>query len=168
MRSSATGPRRRFRTSPKRSTAEHSMPDEAGMVEVELSAASRDEALERVRDAVAAAGAEEGLTFPETTGTRYEPPGHRAAPPDERPEPEPPHARQPARGRPNALRRGRIGRTGVAAIDAGDHGGDRARRRRRAPACARKLVGSGAGPARARPRYAAGARLYAPPGLAGR
>ena len=68
-----------------------SMPDEAGMVEVELSAASRAEALERVRDVVAAAGAEEGLTFPETTGTRYEPPGHRAAPPDERPEPEPPH-----------------------------------------------------------------------------
>jgi len=67
------------------------MPDEAGMVEVELSAASRAEALERVRDVVAAAGAEEGLTFPETAGTRYEPPGHRAAPPDERPEPEPPH-----------------------------------------------------------------------------
>jgi hypothetical protein len=67
------------------------LPDEGGMVEVELSAGSREEALERVRDAIAAAGAEEGLTFPETTGTGYEPPGGRAAAPDEQPEPEPPH-----------------------------------------------------------------------------
>jgi hypothetical protein len=67
------------------------MPDKAGMVEVELSADLREEALERVRDAIAAAGAEERLTFPETTGTGYEPPGHRAVPPDERPPPEPPH-----------------------------------------------------------------------------
>lgn len=46
-------------------------PDDAGMVEVEVSAPDRADALRRVRDAIAAAGAEEHFTFPETTGTRY-------------------------------------------------------------------------------------------------
>lgn len=62
------------------------------MLEVELTAPSRDEALGRVRDAIAAAGADDHLTFPETTGTGFSPPGGRAAAPDERPEAdEPPH-----------------------------------------------------------------------------
>lgn len=52
-------------------------PDDAGMVEVEVSAPDREDALRRVRDAIAAAGAEEHFTFPETTGTGYRAPGTR-------------------------------------------------------------------------------------------
>jgi hypothetical protein len=67
-------------------------PDEGGMLELEVSAPSRERALERVRDAIAAAGLEERFTFPAQTGTDFDPPGRRAAPPDERPdEEEPPH-----------------------------------------------------------------------------
>jgi hypothetical protein len=65
--------------------------DAAGMVEIELSADSRDEALARVRDAIAAIGADERFTFPETTGTGHAPPGRRGPRPDERPPDEPPH-----------------------------------------------------------------------------
>ncbi len=65
--------------------------DSAGMVEVELSADSRDDALARVRDAIAAIGAEERFTFPETTGTAHAPPGRRGADPDDLPPGEPPH-----------------------------------------------------------------------------
>lgn len=61
-------------------------PDAGGMLEVEVTARSREEALERVRDALAAAGLEERFTFPAQTGTDYDPPGRRATPPDERPE----------------------------------------------------------------------------------
>lgn len=66
------------------------LPDSAAMVEVEVVAASREAALARVADAIAAA--DEALTFTETTGTGYDAPGHRAPDPDEEPrEPEPPH-----------------------------------------------------------------------------
>ena len=68
------------------------LPDSAAMVEVEVVAASREAALARVADAIAAASADEALTFTETTGTGYDAPGHRAPDPDEEPrEPEPPH-----------------------------------------------------------------------------
>lgn len=67
-------------------------PDANGMLDVEVDAASRAEALGRVRDAIAAAGADDHLTFPETTGTDFVPQGRRAAAPDEQPDPdEPPH-----------------------------------------------------------------------------
>jgi hypothetical protein len=66
--------------------------DDGGLVEVEVEAASREEALARVRDAIAAVGVDHLFTFPETTGTDYHPPGHRAADPDEQPtDDEPPH-----------------------------------------------------------------------------
>ncbi len=66
-------------------------PDAGGMLEVAVTASSREEALERVRDALAATGFEERFTFPAQTGSDYEPPGRRAAAPDERPPEEPPH-----------------------------------------------------------------------------
>jgi hypothetical protein len=62
------------------------VPDDAGMVELEVEAESHEDALARVRDAIAATGAEERFTFPETTGTGFHPPGHRAPPPDEEPD----------------------------------------------------------------------------------
>jgi hypothetical protein len=52
-------------------------PDDAGMVDVEVTAPDREDALRQVRDAIAAAGAEEHFTFPETTGTGYRAPGTR-------------------------------------------------------------------------------------------
>ncbi len=52
------------------------------MLDVEVDAPSREEALARVRDALAATGADEWLTFPATTGTGYEPPRGRADAPD--------------------------------------------------------------------------------------
>jgi hypothetical protein len=65
--------------------------DAAGMVEIELTAGSREQALGRVRDAIAAIGAEERFTFPETTGTGHAPPGRRGPDPDDQPRDEPPH-----------------------------------------------------------------------------
>jgi hypothetical protein len=67
--------------------------DDGGLLDVEVEAASHEEALARVRDAIAAAGVDHLFTFPETTGTEYHPPGHRAPDPDEEPDDddEPPH-----------------------------------------------------------------------------
>jgi len=63
-----------------------------GLFDVEVEAGSREEALAKVRDAIAALGIDERLTFPSTTGTEYTAPGRHAPPPDERPNPvEPPH-----------------------------------------------------------------------------
>jgi hypothetical protein len=67
-------------------------PDEAGLLEVEVDAPDRDQAITRVADALAATGLDERFTFPSTTGTHYEAPEHRAPDPDEQPDPdEPPH-----------------------------------------------------------------------------
>jgi hypothetical protein len=63
--------------------------DAAGLVEVELTAPSREAALERLRDAIASIGAEERFTFPATTGSEHAPPGRRAAAPDDQPSDEP-------------------------------------------------------------------------------
>jgi len=66
-------------------------PDE-GLFDVRFEADSREEALQRIADVLAEMGVEEHFTFPSTTGTRYEPPGHRGVPVDERPdEDEPTH-----------------------------------------------------------------------------
>jgi hypothetical protein len=57
-----------------------------------LEADSREQALQRVADALAALGVDQHFTFPSTTGTDYLPPGHRGAPHEEQPEEdEPPH-----------------------------------------------------------------------------
>ena len=53
-------------------------PDDTGMLELELTAGSREEALRRVRDALAAVGGEEHFIFPDQTGTDYRPPEERA------------------------------------------------------------------------------------------
>ena len=67
-------------------------PDEGGLFDVRVEAESRELAIERVVDALAALGVEQHFTFPSTTGTRYRPPGHRGVPVDERPDDdEPPH-----------------------------------------------------------------------------
>ena len=67
-------------------------PDEGGLFDLRVQASSREEALQRVVDALAALGVEQHFTFPATTGTDYRPPGHRGVPSDERPdEDEPPH-----------------------------------------------------------------------------
>jgi hypothetical protein len=67
-------------------------PDEGGLFDVRVEAESRDLAIERVVDALAALGVEQHFTFPSTTGTRYRPPGERGVPVDERPDDdEPPH-----------------------------------------------------------------------------
>ena len=72
--------------------AEVGAPDEGGLFDLRVEADSREQALERVADALAALGVEQHFTFPSTTGTRYQPPGHRGVPVDERPsEDEPPH-----------------------------------------------------------------------------
>jgi hypothetical protein len=66
-------------------------PDQ-GLFDLRVEAGSREEALQRVADALAALGVEQHFTFPSTTGTGYHPPGHRGAPVDERPDDdEPPH-----------------------------------------------------------------------------
>jgi hypothetical protein len=66
-------------------------PDQ-GLFDLRVEANSREEALQRVADALAALGVEQHFTFPSTTGTGYRPPGHRGAPVDERPDDdEPPH-----------------------------------------------------------------------------
>lgn len=66
-------------------------PDDTGLLEIELTAGSHEEALGQVRDAMAAAGVDDHFTFPSTTGTEYRPPWRRA--PQDQPagEPEPPH-----------------------------------------------------------------------------
>ena len=72
--------------------AEVGAPDEGGLFDLLVEADSREQALERVADALAALGVEQHFTFPSTTGTGYRPPGHRGVPVDERPsEDEPPH-----------------------------------------------------------------------------
>jgi hypothetical protein len=72
--------------------AEVGAPDEGGLFDLRVEADSREQALERVADALAALGVEQHFTFPSTTGTGYRPPGHRGVPVDERPsEDEPPH-----------------------------------------------------------------------------
>jgi len=72
--------------------AEVGAPDEGGLFDLRVEADSREDALERVADALAALGVEQHFTFPSTTGTDYRPPGHRGVPVDERPsEDEPPH-----------------------------------------------------------------------------
>jgi hypothetical protein len=72
--------------------AEGGAPDEGGLFDLRVEADSREQALERVADALAALGVEQHFTFPSTTGTGYRPPGHRGVPVDERPsEDEPPH-----------------------------------------------------------------------------
>jgi hypothetical protein len=61
---------------------------------VRVEASSRETALQRVADALAALGVEQHFTFPSTTGTDYRPPGRRGVPVDERPpgdDEEPPH-----------------------------------------------------------------------------
>jgi hypothetical protein len=66
-------------------------PDQ-GLFDLRVEANSREEALQRVADALAALGVEQHFTFPSTTGTGYRPLGHRGAPVDERPDDdEPPH-----------------------------------------------------------------------------
>jgi hypothetical protein len=66
-------------------------PDQ-GLFDLRVEAASREEALQRVADALAALGVDQHFTFPSTTGTDYHPPGHRGVASDERPDDdEPPH-----------------------------------------------------------------------------
>jgi hypothetical protein len=75
--------------------AEVGAPDEGGLFDLRVEADTREQALERVADALAALGVEQHFTFPSTTGTDYRPPGHRGVPVDERPsEDEPPHLQQ--------------------------------------------------------------------------
>jgi hypothetical protein len=72
--------------------AEVGAPDEGGMFDLRLEADSREAALQRVADEVAAAGLDQHFTFPANTGTDFRPPGHRGVPHDERPpDDEPPH-----------------------------------------------------------------------------
>lgn len=66
--------------------------EQSGLLDVSVEAESRDEAIAAVRDAIAAAGLEEHVTFPSTTGTHFHRDGERAASPNERPDvDEPPH-----------------------------------------------------------------------------
>jgi hypothetical protein len=75
--------------------AEVGAPDEGGLFDLRVEADSREQALGRVADALAALGVDQHFTFPSTTGTGYQPPGHRGVPVDERPsEDEPPHLQQ--------------------------------------------------------------------------
>jgi hypothetical protein len=72
--------------------AEVGAPGEGGLFDVRVEADSREDALERVVDALAALGIDQHLTFPSTTGTHYRPPGRRGVASDEQPdEDEPPH-----------------------------------------------------------------------------
>ena len=57
-------------------------PDEGGLFDLRVEADSRDEALQRVADVIAALGVDQHFTFPSTTGTDYRPPGDRGAPVD--------------------------------------------------------------------------------------
>ena len=60
----------------KRLGAEVGAPDE-GLFDLRVVAESREEALQRVADALAELGVEQHFTFPSTTGTGYHPPGRR-------------------------------------------------------------------------------------------
>jgi hypothetical protein len=60
-------------------------PDQ-GLFDLRVEAGSREEALQRVADALAELGVEQHFTFPSTTGTDYHPPGHRGVASDERPD----------------------------------------------------------------------------------
>jgi hypothetical protein len=74
--------------------AEIGAPDEGGLFDLRVEAESREQALQRVADTLAALGVEQHFTFPSTTGTDYRPPGDRGVPADERPpgdDEEPPH-----------------------------------------------------------------------------
>ena len=72
--------------------AEVGAPDEGGLFDLRVEAESREQALQRVADTLAALGVEQHFTFPSTTGTDYHAPGHRGVPADERPDDdEPPH-----------------------------------------------------------------------------
>jgi hypothetical protein len=73
--------------------AEVGAPDEGGLFDLRIEADSREEALQRVADALAALGVDQHFTFPSTTGTDYRPPGRRGVPADENPDDadEPPH-----------------------------------------------------------------------------
>jgi hypothetical protein len=76
--------------------AEVGAPDEGGLFDLRVEADSREEALQRVVDALAALGVEQHFTFPSTTGTDYLPPGRRGVPVDERPdEDDPPDPDEP-------------------------------------------------------------------------
>jgi len=68
-------------------------PDEGGLFDLRVEADTREDALQRVADALAELGVEQHFTFPSTTGTDYRPPGRRGVPADERPDDddEPPH-----------------------------------------------------------------------------
>jgi hypothetical protein len=98
--------------------------DAAGMVEVEVAAPSREQAIERVRDAVAATGAEERFTFPATTGTEHVPRHDREGTAQERPERkrtsmdrEPPRAEDPLLRREEHAAAAEAGRIGGPAPD---------------------------------------------------
>ena len=76
----------------QRLEADVGAPDEGGLFDLRVEAESREQALQRVADALAALGVEQHFTFPSTTGTEYRPPGRRGVPHDEEPdEDEPPH-----------------------------------------------------------------------------
>lgn len=76
----------------RRLHAEVGAPDEAGLFDLRVEAATREDALQRVIDVLAELGVEQHFTFPSTTGTDYRPPGRRGVPVDERPDDdEPPH-----------------------------------------------------------------------------
>ena len=77
--------------------AEVGAPDEGSLFDVRVDADSREQALQRVADTLAALGVDQHFTFPSTTGTDYHAPGHRGVPADERPpgdDDEPPHLQQ--------------------------------------------------------------------------
>jgi phosphoribosylformylglycinamidine (FGAM) synthase PurS component len=66
--------------------------DEGVLFDLRVEADSREQAFQRVADALAELGVEQHFTFPPTTGTDYLPPGRRGLPHDERPpDEEPPH-----------------------------------------------------------------------------
>jgi|SRR5688500_2128682 len=69
----------------RRLEAEVGAPEE-GLFDLRVEAESREEALQRVADALAELGVEQHFTFPSTTGTGYHPPGQRGAASDERPD----------------------------------------------------------------------------------
>ena len=79
----------------RRLQADVGAPDDGGLFDLRVDAGSREEALQRVADAIAELGMEQHFTFPSTTGTDYRPPGRRGVPRDERPawddDEEPPH-----------------------------------------------------------------------------
>ena len=97
--------------------------DATGMVEVEVAAPTREQAIERVRDAIAATGAEERFTFPATTGTEHVAGDDRGLPEGtarERPERERTSMdRDPPRAEDPLLRR----EERAAAAEAGEIGG---------------------------------------------